>query len=163
MRIGILADTHDRVPAVAELLGMFADRGVTLVLHAGDFCAPFVLAPFGDARIPLLGVFGRNDGDHEGLRAYAESLPAGGELFVGPHSVDIDGHTVLLVHDPADVPARSLEAHTVVLYGSTHEAEMSERGRTLLVNPGEGCGWLTGAPSGAVLDLEARRVEFLTL
>jgi uncharacterized protein len=33
----------------------------------------------------------------------------------------------------------------------------------LIVNPGEACGWLHGTPSGAVLDLESKRVEFLTL
>jgi predicted phosphodiesterase len=40
---------------------------------------------------------------------------------------------------------------------------MKTRGDTLIVNPGEGCGWLYGKPSAAVLDLDERRVEFLTL
>ena len=163
MRIGVLADTHDRVPAVEEFLREFAQRGVTLVLHAGDYCSPFALRPFRGAGMPLMGVFGRNDGDRDGLMSAALALPAGGELFQGPHSVDVDGHTVLLVHDPADVPTRSLEAHTVVVYGCSHESEMAERGGALLVNPGEACGWLNGTPSAAVLDLDARRVEFLTL
>jgi uncharacterized protein len=163
MRIGVLADTHDRVPAVEEFLREFAQRGVTLVLHAGDFCAPFSLRPFRGAAMPLLGVFGRNDGDHDGLTAAAGALPAGGELYGGPHSVEFEGHTLLLVHDPADVPTRSLEAHTVVVYGCSHEPEMAERGGALLVNPGEACGWLHGTPQAAVLDLDARRVEFLTL
>jgi hypothetical protein len=163
MRIGVLSDTHDRVPAVEEFLREFAQRGATLVLHAGDYCSPFSLRPFRGAAMPLLGVFGRNDGDHAGLDAAAAALPAGGELYAGPHSVEVDGHTVLLVHDPADVPTRSLEAHTVVVYGCSHEAEMSERGGALLVNPGEACGWLHGTPQAAVLDLDARRVEFLTL
>ena len=42
MKIGLLADTHDRLPAVVELLRRFEAAGVTLVMHAGDFCAPFV-------------------------------------------------------------------------------------------------------------------------
>jgi hypothetical protein len=40
---------------------------------------------------------------------------------------------------------------------------MKERGDTLIVNPGEGCGWLYGTPSAALLDLDSRKVEFLTL
>ncbi len=67
------------------------------------------------------------------------------------------------MHDPADAPRRSLDSHAVVIFGCSHHAEMLERGSTLLVNPGETCGWLTGAPAAAVLDLAARRVEFLTL
>jgi hypothetical protein len=40
---------------------------------------------------------------------------------------------------------------------------MKTRGDTLIVNPGEACGWLTGTPSAAILDLESRQVEFLSL
>jgi putative phosphoesterase len=163
MRVGLLADTHDRLPAVAELIRRFAERDVTLVMHAGDYCAPFSLAPFREASMPLLGVFGRNDGDREGLVAASSTLPAGGELFESPHSFEIAGRSVLLVHDVGDVPARSLEAHAIVVHGCAHQAEMHVRGSTLLVNPGEGCGWLHGAPGGAILDLAARTVEFVTL
>jgi len=40
---------------------------------------------------------------------------------------------------------------------------MKTRGETLIVNPGEGCGWLYGTPSAAILDLDSLHVEFLTL
>ena len=71
MRLGLISDTHDRVPAVADLLQKFADKGVSMVMHAGDYCAPFCLAPFHQRGMALLGVFGRNDGDRETLSAYA--------------------------------------------------------------------------------------------
>jgi hypothetical protein len=32
-----------------------------------------------------------------------------------------------------------------------------------VVNPGEACGWLYGVPGGALLDLETKRVEFISL
>ena len=51
----------------------------------------------------------------------------------------------------------------MIVHGCAHTADMSERGGTLLVNPGEACGWLHGTPTGAILDLTARRVEFLKL
>jgi hypothetical protein len=163
VKIGLLADTHDRMPAIAELLRRFEAAGVTLVMHAGDFSAPFALRPFRDSTLPLVGVFGRNDGDREGLLAAAAALPAGGELFESPHSFEIAGRHVLLVHDVGDVLPRSLEAHSVVVHGCSHQAETRTRGETLLVNPGEGCGWLTGAPTAAILDLEARSVEVVRL
>jgi predicted phosphodiesterase len=40
---------------------------------------------------------------------------------------------------------------------------MKTRGDTLIVNPGEACGWLFGTPSAAILDLETKQVEFLSL
>jgi predicted phosphodiesterase len=81
VRIGLLSDTHDRVPAVAELLRRFAAAEVTLVLHAGDFCAPFSMLPFHETPLTLLGVYGRNDGDRDTLASYASALPGTGELF----------------------------------------------------------------------------------
>ena len=46
MLIGLMADSHDRVPAIRELLERMIERGAGMVLHAGDYCSPFSLAPF---------------------------------------------------------------------------------------------------------------------
>ena len=67
MRIGVIADTHDRVPAIADLLERFASKGIAMVMHAGDYCSPFSLAPFHQRGMALLGVFGRNDGDRRNI------------------------------------------------------------------------------------------------
>jgi putative phosphoesterase len=163
MRIGLLSDTHDRVPAVRALLHEMVAGGVSLVMHAGDYCSPFVLQPFHDLSVPLIGVFGRNDGDRNALAAAARTGFGAAELFESPHSVELGGKAVLLVHDLADVQQRSVEQHQLVVHGFTHVPEMKTRGETLLVNPGEACGWLHGAPTAAILDLDTRAVEFLKL
>ena len=163
MRIGLLSDTHDRVPAVDALLARMLGLGASFVLHAGDYCAPFSLAPLRAAGVPMLGVFGRNDGDRDGLRAAAEALPAGGEIVGAPHSLEVGGRSILLVHDLGDALARSVEAHAVVVHGCSHRPEVRQRGSALVVNPGEACGWLTGVCSGAVLDLDTLTVERIVL
>lgn len=163
MRIGLLSDTHDRVPAVRALLEQMIAGGVSLVMHAGDYCSPFVLQPFHDLSLPLLGVFGRNDGDRDGLVAAARTGFGAAELYESPHSFDIGGKSILLVHDLVDVNQRSIDGHEIIVHGFTHVPEMKARGESLLVNPGEGCGWLHGAPTGAILDLETKAVEFLKL
>ncbi len=163
MRIGLFSDTHDRVPAIHALLDQMMTGGVSLVMHAGDFCSPFALRLFNDRSIPLLGVFGRNDGDRDALQSAAKSGFGGAELFESPHSFDLGGKSVLLIHDLADVHQRSIDGHEVIVHGFTHVSEMKARGESLLVNPGEGCGWLHGAPSGAILDLDTKSVEFLKL
>lgn len=162
MRVGLMADTHDRVPAVAEFVKQMSAAGVGVVLHAGDYCSPFALRPFEEAHMALAGVFGRNDGDREGLVSRAQA-GFGAELFESPHSFEMGGRRVLLVHDIGDVATRSIEQHEIVIHGSTHAQEMKTRGETLIVNPGEACGWLHGTPSAAILDLDARTVEFLSL
>ena len=154
MRVGLLSDSHDRVPAIDALLREMLARDVTFVLHAGDYCSPFSLQPFRDHSVAMAGVFGRNDGDPEGLRAFAEQ-GMGQELFESPHSFKLGEHKILMVHDIGDVVERSVLAHSIVIHGHTHLQEMKTRGETLIVNPGEACGWLFGAPSAAILDLDA--------
>lgn len=162
MRVGILSDTHDRVPAIAELVQRLVAGGASLLMHAGDYCSPFALAPVNDANVPLLGVFGRNDGDHEGLAAVA-AQGVGTELYESPHSFEVAGKQILIVHDLVDVSHRSVEQHQFVFHGSTHQAEMKTRGDTLLLNPGEACGWLYGSCTAALLDLDTREVEIIKL
>lgn len=162
MRVGLMADSHDRIPAIAELVRLMQEGGVSMLIHAGDYCAPFSLAPIETASMSLAGVFGRNDGDTQGLLAKA-SAGFGAELFEGPHSFDLGGERVLVVHDIGDVQLRSIESHSIVVHGFTHQQEMKSRGDTLIVNPGEACGWLFGSPKAAILDLETKKVEFITL
>jgi putative phosphoesterase len=162
MKVGVIADTHDRVPAIEEFLRRFREAGVEVVLHAGDYCSPFAIEPFVKAQVPLAGVFGRNDGDTEGLRAAAHA-GMGIELFESPHSFKLGEHSILLVHDVTDVNPRSVAAHEFVVHGSLHQQEMKTRKETLIVNPGEACGWLYGAPTAAVVDLDSRHVEFIKL
>lgn len=62
MRIGILSDTHDHKVHTKVALSMLRNLKAELLLHAGDFCAPFMV-PFFD-NWTLHAVFGNNDGDH---------------------------------------------------------------------------------------------------
>ena len=162
MRIGLMADSHDRLPAIAEIVKQMQASGVSMLLHAGDYCAPFSLRPIEEASMSLAGVFGKNDGDTQGLLAKA-SAGFGAELFESPHSVEVGGHRILVVHDIGEVQPRSIEGHSIVVHGCTHQQELKHRGDTLIVNPGEACGWLYGTPKAAILDLDTKKVEFLSL
>ncbi|HET7586174.1 MAG TPA: metallophosphoesterase [Gemmatimonadaceae bacterium] len=162
MRVGVLADTHDRMPAIAEFARRFSEAGVTMLLHCGDYIAPFSLRPLVESGLTLAGVFGNNDGDREGLRAEA-AKGVGVELYESPHSVEVGGVRLMLVYDIGDVQERSLTAHGIVVHGCTHRAERRIQGDTVILNPGEACGWLYGTPTAAILDLETRQAEMITL
>jgi putative phosphoesterase len=163
MLVGLMADSHDRVPAIRELLERIAERGAGMVLHAGDYCSPFSLAPFLELNIPFAGVFGRNDGDREGLKAFA-AKGVGIELYESPHSIEVGGRRILLVHDLGEVAERSLESHEIIVHGFTHRQEMRELpGGATIVNPGEACGWLHGSPTAAILELDTKEIEFISL
>ena len=110
----------------------------------------------------LAGVFGHNDVDPEGLKAFA-AQGMGHELFESPHSLTIGTQKILIVHDIGDVSARSIKQHHIIVHGMEHQQSMKTRGESLIINPGEACGWIHGAPTAAVLDLESRHVEFIKL
>lgn len=162
MRIGLMSDSHDRIPAIAELLKLMQQGGATMVLHAGDYVSPLALKPFEDMHMTLAGVFGKNDGDHQSLVSRAQA-GLGMEIFESPHSFEVAGHQILLVHDLGDVQKRSVSKHSVIVHGFTHQQSMKTQGNSLVVCPGETCGWLHGTPGAAMLDLETKQVEFLTL
>ena len=162
MKVGLMSDSHDRLPAIAELLKRMTGAGVSMVLHAGDFCAPFALLPFREAGVSLAGVFGRNDGDREGLLAFAQR-GVGHELSDSPHSFEVGGQRLLLVHELADLTEQSLSNHAFIIHGQTHKPEMKEREGALIINPGEACGWLYGSPQAAIFDTDSKKVEFIQL
>ena len=162
MRVGVMADSHDRVPAIAEIVKQMQAAGVSMLIHAGDYCSPFALRPIEEASMSLAGVFGKNDGDPAGLLAKA-SAGFGAEIFESPHSFEVGGQRILVVHDIGEVQPRSIEGHSIVVHGCTHQQEMKHRGDTLILNPGEACGWLYGTPKAAIIDLDDKKVELISL
>jgi putative phosphoesterase len=170
MLVGIMSDTHDHLPFVGKAVKKLIDEKVELVLHAGDYVSPFVISHFKPFKGRFIGVFGNNDGDHEFLkRRFAEfGLEIRG-LFA---ELEIDGLRVALLHggESGGPPGASellkslisSECYDVIVHGHVHEAKAYKKGKTLIINPGEVCGYLTEKPSIAVLDtknLEAKIIQ----
>lgn len=154
MLVGLISDTHDNLPMVDRAVARLNEENVGLVLHAGDYVAGFVIPRFVELKARLIGVFGNNDGDHDLLRKrFSENkkLDLRG-IFA---EVKADDSRIALLHGGDVELLKSLidkESFDVVVYGHTHVAEVSRKGETLVVNPGEACGYLTGKPTLALLD-----------
>ena len=41
MKLGVIADSHDRLPTLRRAVELFKRLNVDAILHAGDFVAPF--------------------------------------------------------------------------------------------------------------------------
>ncbi len=160
MIVGILSDTHDNMNMLKKAVDYFIEQRVSLVLHAGDYVAPFTARELGRLPCKLIGVFGNNDGDKLLLTKKYDGI---GQLFEGVHQLEIEGKVIALTHYPeiAETLA-SRGAYDVVVYGHTHRAQIRE-GKSLLVNPGECCGWLEGKSTIATLDLQRMRAELVNL
>jgi putative phosphoesterase len=160
MKVGIIADTHDHVPNIRKAVRVFNREQVGLVLHAGDFVAPFAVAALGDLDCSVLAVFGNNDGERLGLAARFESL---GDVHPNLATIELADRRLAVVHYPelAEPLAKSGDFDLVV-YGHTHEID-ERREEALLLNPGEAGGWLTGRATVAVVELSDLSVRILDL
>jgi uncharacterized protein len=164
MIIGIISDTHDRLPLIDEAVKQLNELKVELVLHAGDFVSPFVVNSFKNLKAPLIGVFGNNDGDKAFLKQKFTEI--GADLRGRFAFVNVDGLRIALLHGDNRELMRSLlelESHDVLVSGHTHEPKTYRKGNTLVINPGEACGLLSGKSTIAVFDTETLEVKTIQL
>jgi putative phosphoesterase len=165
MIVGMISDTHDNLPMIDKAVERLNKEKVELVLHAGDYVSAFVLPRFKALDCKLIGVFGNNDGDHEYLRK-AASIVKSTEIRGDFVRLELDGMNIALLHGKEDDLLKSLvesEFFDVVVYGHTHHHEIIKKGNTLLVNPGEVSGYLTGKPTIALLDTRKREAKLIEL
>jgi len=149
MLVGVISDTHDRLPMIEAALDLFERQGVEALIHPGDFVAPFAVKKLLRWRGPLHVTFGNNDGERKGLSAL---LP---QLQDGPLWVELDGRSILVHHFIDWCSPQDIARAQIVITGHTHEASVrTDKGR-LLLNPGECCGWVTGRCTVAILDTKA--------
>ena len=151
MKIGILSDTHDNLKNIDKAVRFFNRHKVSLVLHAGDFVAPFTIRYLQKLTCGWRGVLGNNDGECRGLFKASQ-----GAIKEGPLRMTIGGLRITLVHDIHSLCLRKEKAD-VVIFGHTHSQEIREEMGRLLLNPGECCGWLTGKATVAILDTEKKQ------
>jgi putative phosphoesterase len=164
MLVGIISDTHDNLPMVEKAIKKLNEENVALVLHAGDYVAPFVIPKFRALNAKLIGVFGNNDGDHEFLKKRFNECP-NCEIRERFAEIKVKSFKMALLHGDQTELLNSLincGCFDAVVHGHSHAYVSRKNGKTLIVNPGEVCGYLTGKSTLALLDTvkhEARIVE----
>jgi putative phosphoesterase len=159
--IGILSDSHDNLDRVRAAVRLFNDAGCDLVIHAGDFVAPFTADELRNLRAPVKAVFGNCDGEKAGLSRAFQGL---GEIRKAPLAFSHAGLRFVVVHfDSAAFAQAASGLCDIVVFGHTHKPLVELRDGVLLVNPGEAGGWLGGKSTAALLDPAARTAEIVTL
>jgi putative phosphoesterase len=163
MIIGAMADTHDRLDAVDKAISFFNSRKVTDVLHTGDLVSPFVVPLFSKLKAKLHFVWGNNEGDHDFIKVRFADI---GITPLGDFAaLQLGGKKIALLHGIHEeiVDALVKSGHyDLVVRGHNHKAEIIE-GETLVVNPGEVCGYLTGHQTVALIDLQEMHGQIVEL
>ena len=117
--VGVLSDTHGRLPA--EAFRTLADLDPQLILHAGDICGDDVL-PRLEMLAPVVAVLGNND--------YAGEY---GPRVRSRAAFDVLGVGFQMTHIPARLGALTSR---IAVCGHTHVAKVEQIGACTLVNPG---------------------------
>lgn len=114
MRIAVLADTHDRLPAHLPPLLAPADE----IWHLGDVCSPGVITALREVGPPLRVVRGNCD-----------------DCLDWPLELDfpLEGFRILLTHIP---PRHAPKDIDLLLHGHTHVPRSERVGGVLFLNPG---------------------------
>ena len=135
------------------------------MLHAGDYVAGFVIPKLAKLNCPLVGVFGNNDGDHELLKKrFSETVNC--TIHDRFTQITIENYRIALLHGHetellnAIVDGGYFDA---VIHGHSHNQDIEQKGKTLSINPGELCGYLTGKPTIAILDTIKKQAKIIEL
>jgi putative phosphoesterase len=159
--IGVIADTHENMPQIAKAVAYFNRRNVDLVIHAGDIISPLCARLLEKLEAPLAAVFGNNDGDHA---LWQEKIQRFGEIHDGPWVYTRQGYTFLVMHAPRAIDEEAAsQKYDAVIYGHTHKVDRRVVGKTVILNPGEGGGWLYNRHTAALLRFPERTSEIIDL
>jgi len=158
-RIGVVSDTHNRLPNVARIVDLFNRAAVEAVVHTGDITEPRTLHALGALEAPLVGVYGNNDVEREALARVAGER--GFRLAEPGLELTWWRRRIRVVHAPRDLEEGDLAGVDLALHGHDHRRRIERRGEALIVNPGECAGMLAGHNAVAVVDLAALDVEIL--
>jgi len=165
MLIGAISDTHDNLPKIEKAVEYLNTQNVDLVLHAGDYVAGFVIPKFKQLNCKLIGVFGNNDGDHELLKKrFSETTNC--TVHDRFASVEVEGYRIALLHgEESELLTAIIESgyFNAVIHGHSHNGNVELNGKTLAVNPGELCAYLTGKSTLAILDTVNHKAKIIEL
>ncbi len=169
MLIGIMSDSHDNIAKIDAAINLFSSYGVKMIIHLGDYIAPFSLARILRSGVRFVGIIGNNDGEKLGLKEVA--VKSGQELYEPPLEMEIEGKRFLMIHGYGsrdrtraivDSFAKSGN-YDLILYGHTHEPDVRVEKRTMIINPGEVYGMITGRATAAILDIDKMEVKVIEI
>ncbi len=159
--IGVMADSHDNLESIEKAVKVFNQEQVDLVLHAGDLISPFTAQIFQNLESQFLAVFGNNDGERHGLRRAYKNLC----YLEDFKEFEFGNRLIALMHGSNQTIVEAISCsgkYEVLVRGHTHKVEIIE-GETLVINPGETCGYLSGNQTVVLMNSDDLNYQVINL
>jgi putative phosphoesterase len=159
MRIGIIADTHDKLARTITAMDLLIGGGAEALIHCGDVTGAEIVRACGV--LPSYFVFGNNDDGDTGLRRAIEEV--NGVCLGWAGEIKLVGKRIAVAHGHLTKDVRRLAAGRpdYMLFGHSHCATDRREGHTRWINPGA----LHRAAkyTVALLELETDFLQFLAV
>ncbi|HPG30144.1 MAG TPA: metallophosphoesterase [bacterium] len=150
MKLGIMSDSHDNMPLIEKTIDLFNKEKVDLSIHCGDIISPITCRYFIKSNSKIIFVFGNNDGERIILKE--KIFQMNHSIFQGPYEFEFDSKNFLMMHEPAAIDSfKNSSFYSAVFFGHTHKLEIV-KSKTLIINPGEICGYVTGKQTAVILE-----------
>ncbi len=158
MLLGILSDTHDRLPRTRVAVEMLRAKGAEALVHCGDFTGPEILAVC--SVLPLYFVFGNND-SHRTMTLERAATDLSAVCLGWGSVVELGGKRVGVTHGHMISDFRRVRADRpdYLFSGHSHVAHDHRDGPVRLINPG--ALHRASTYSVALLDLGTDELQFL--
>jgi len=157
MKIAIISDTHDREVELKKLIGELNEKiKPNMLIHCGDFCAPFMIKALAEFKGQVHCVFGNTDDRFISAKlAINRGINLHGDLA----QIEIDSKKIAIIHnDILEELLAESGKFDAVFYGHNHKSSKRKIGKTLLANPGEMAG-LNGIPTYGIYDTDKNDFE----
>ena len=163
MRIAVISDSHDNIPAIDRALVYLKKEKIRMLIHCGDICAPETLEHIAKNFTGMIhAVIGNVDADVDSLQLISQKysrLTIHGNVG----AVEIEKRKIAFTHYPwiADTLAKQ-KKYDAVFYGHDHRAWEKKLGTTVVRNPGTLAG-LFAKPTFAVYDTTTNLAKLILL
>jgi len=163
MLIAVMSDSHDNIWNLRKAISFIGKKGAGMIIHCGDFTAPFMLQELEVAGIQVHGVFGNNDGDQYLLTKLSLTSLKNIVLHGLIGEVDADGFPIAFTHQQMVGEGLAATAkYKTVCFGHSHVYLEKKVGNTILLNPGEIMG-KDGNPGFCMVDTVTGSVRQIPL
>jgi putative phosphoesterase len=147
LRIGIMSDTHKKAGRAKKAIDLLLEKRVEFIVHAGDVVEEEVLKYLESSPVRYVAVLGNND-------FHLYKVVDKYNLTSEPHYFKLAGKTFKLMHYPKYMFPLDTD---IIVYGHTHDVDITFNGKNLILNPGEVCARDHGFSTCMTLDIEKEK------
>tara|TARA_B110000008_G_C16833254_1_gene509425 strand:- start:51 stop:542 length:492 start_codon:yes stop_codon:yes gene_type:complete len=159
MLIGVVSDTHNNLKNIDKIISLFNKEDVKAVIHTGDIASANAFSEFSRLNARLIGVYGNNDRNEEGLEeiAFKNSF-----CFNNPPKfINLALKRIAIFHEPELIDSTlSTDPNIdIILHGHTHRYREEILNGTIIFNPGESAGMQNGKNAIGIINLKNLNIK----